>query len=165
MNINKNLQWHLNKAEWLPWQQEVDCNLMEAFGVSKEIIHQIERELVNHRWIHRTKDKYEQMHSRRFPNNIVTQPKDLSQTSHIFQKTFSNFLARLFYINNITIISLHLFSIMPNKQVSHYNFDFFYSLQAWKRVCSYGLNRAITVEGAVSIRQHVHNDIMATMTE
>lgn len=55
---------------------------------------------------------------------------------------------------------------MPNKQVSRYNFDFFYSLQAWKRVCSYGLNGAVTIERAVSIReQHVDADIMATMTE
>lgn len=115
MNINKNLQWHLNKAERLPWQQEVDCNLMEAIGVSKEIIHQIERELVNHRWIHRTKDKYEQMRSRRFPNNRVTRPKDLSRTPHIFYKTFPNFLARLFYINNVTIISLHFLSCPTNK--------------------------------------------------
>lgn len=60
MNINKNMKWHLNKTEWLPCQQELDYNLMEVIGVSKEIIYQIERELVNYRWTHRTKDKYKQ---------------------------------------------------------------------------------------------------------
>lgn len=54
---------------------------------------------------------------------------------------------------------------MPNKQVSHYNFDFFYSLQAWRRVCSYGLYGAVTMERAVNIREHANNDIMVTMTE
>lgn len=83
--------------------------------MSKEIIHQIEMELVNHRWINSTKDKYEQMHSRRFPNNIVTRPKDLSQAPHIYKKRFSNVLARFFYINNATIISLHFLSCPTNK--------------------------------------------------
>lgn len=121
-------------------------------------------ELVNHRWINSTKDKYEQMHSRRFPNNIVTRPKDLSQTPHIFQKRFSNVLARFFYINNVTIISLHFLSCPTNKFLT-ITLTSFTLLQAWRRVCSYGLYGAVTMERTVSIRGHADNGIMVTMTE